>query len=48
MFTVGIYDQDYNLIRPLRLADTHDKANYLCEYYKARLNLPDNLSVMYM
>ena len=48
LFTVGIYSKKTAiLIKPLRIADTINKAIYLCEHFKERIELDDDQVISY-
>ena len=38
MFIVAIYSNS-DVVRPIKLVESSKKAEYFCDYYKARLNL---------
>ena len=48
LFTVAIYNRSsFEVIKPLRTAVSHDKADYWCRYYEASLSLNDNQFIGY-
>lgn len=47
LYTVAIYDKDWNIVKCLRTAHSHEKADYYCRYYSARIKLAEGQSIMY-
>lgn len=48
MFSVAIYDKEFNVVRPLRLIEANEKkADHLCKLYEVKLSLSNGQSIMY-